>query len=91
MRFSACRRVSRSRLCASRRLTAGLVGLIGMYFLLRHLGANRRIAMFGTAVFAFNPFYLCLSYSFMTDVPFLSLMILAMLFLLRGVDLGHRR
>jgi len=71
-------------------LTSGLVGLIGMYFLLRHLGANRRIATFGTAAFAFNPFYLFLSYSFMTDVPFLSLMILAILLLLRGVDLGHR-
>ena len=70
-------------------LTTGLVGLIAMYYLLLHLGASRRIAMFGTAVFAFNPFYLCLSYSFMTDVPFLSLMILAMLLLLRGVDLGH--
>jgi hypothetical protein len=66
-----------------------LAGLIGMYFLLRHLGASSRIATFGSAIFAFNPIYLSLSYSFMTDVPFLSLMILAMLFLLRGVDLGH--
>jgi len=70
-------------------LTCGLAGLIGMYYLLLHLGANCRSAAFGTAVFAFNPFYLCLSYSFMTDVPFLSLMILAMLLLLRGVDRGH--
>jgi hypothetical protein len=70
-------------------LTSGFVGLIGMYYLLLHLGAKRRIATFGTTVFAFNPFYLCLSYSFMTDVPFLSLMIVAMLLLLRGVDLRH--
>ena len=45
-------------------LTAGLVGLISMYFLLRHLGAKGRVATFGAAALAFNPFYFCLANSF---------------------------
>ena len=60
-----------------------------MYLLLRHLGANRRIATFGAAVLGFNPFYLLLSHSFMTDVPFLATMIVSILLLLRGVNLGR--
>ncbi len=68
-------------------LTLGLVGIVGMYFLLRNLGADRRIATFGAALLAFNPFYLYLSYTFMTDIPFLALMIVSMLLLIRGLDL----
>ena len=71
-------------------LTLGLVGVIAMYYLLRHLGAGRRIASFGAAVFGFNPFYVLLSHSFMTDVPFLALLVLVLLLLMRGIDLGHR-
>ena len=67
-------------------LTLGLVGIVGQYGLLRHLGADRRIATFGAALLAFNPFYMNLSYTFMTDIPFLALMIASMLLLIRGVD-----
>ena len=67
-------------------LTLGLVGIVGQYGLLRQLGADRRIAAFGAALLAFNPFYINLSYSFMTDIPFLALMIVSMLLLIRGLD-----
>lgn len=70
-------------------LTWGLVGLVGMYFLLRHLGASRRDAAFGASVLGFNPLYLLLSHSFMTDIPFLVLMIVSILLLMRGTDLGR--
>ena len=72
-------------------LTLGLVGIAGQYGLLRQLGADRRIATFGAALLAFNPFYINLSYSFMTDIPFLALMIVSMLLLIRGLDLNRNR
>lgn len=70
-------------------LTLGLVGIIGQYGLLRQLGADRRIAVFGAALLAFNPYYIHLSYSFMTDIPFLALMIVSMLLLIRGLDFNR--
>jgi hypothetical protein len=70
-------------------LTLGLVGIIGFYGLLRHLGADRRIAVFGAAVLGFNPLYINLSYTFLTDVPFLALMIASLLLLMRGLDLDR--
>jgi Dolichyl-phosphate-mannose-protein mannosyltransferase len=72
-------------------LALGLVGIIGLYGLLRHLGADRRIAGFGAAVLAFNPFYINLSYTFMTDIPFLALMIVSLLLLIRGLDFDRNR
>ena len=70
-------------------LTLGLAGIVGLYGLLRHLGAGARLAGFGAAVLAFNPLYLHLSYTFMTDVPFLAMMIVSSLLLIRGLDLGR--
>lgn len=67
-------------------LTLGLVGIAAFYSLLRHLGARPRFAAIGAAVLAFNPFYVHLSCSFMSDVPCLSLMIAALLLIIRGVD-----
>ena len=70
-------------------LTLGVMGILGMGLLLRHLGADRRTATFGAAVLAFNPYYLLLAHSFMTDVPFLALMILSIFLLIQGSDLGR--
>ena len=39
-------------------LVLGLVGLIGMYGLLRQLGAKRTVAFFGAGVVCANPIYL---------------------------------
>ncbi len=66
-------------------LVLGLVGLIGMYGLLRQLGAKRTVALFGAGVVGANPLYVNLSYSFMTDVPFTSMMILSSFYLIRGM------
>ena len=60
-----------------------------MYYLLRQLGADRRFAMLGAWVLGFNPFYLILAASFMTDIPYLALTIVALTLLLRGVDEGR--
>ena len=49
------------------------------------------MATFGTALVGFNPLFLLLSCSFMTDVASLSAMIVAMLLLIRGLELNRRK
>ena len=50
-------------------LVVGLVGLVGMYLILRQVGVRPASALIGTWVLGANPIYLALSYTFMTDVP----------------------
>ena len=66
-------------------LVAGLIGLIGMYGLMRQLGAKRTVALFATCTMAANPVYICASYTFMTDIPFICLFILSTFLLIRGI------
>ena len=66
-------------------LVLGLVGLVGMYGLLRQLGVRRSVALFGAGIVGANPLYVNLSYSFMTDIPFLCTAIISILFLVRGM------
>jgi hypothetical protein len=66
-------------------LVAGLIGLIGMYSLMRQLGARRAVAFFATWTLGANPLYISLSYTFMTDIPFICLFILSTFLLIRGM------
>jgi Dolichyl-phosphate-mannose-protein mannosyltransferase len=52
-----------------------LLGLVGLYVLLREMGARRRDSLVGVALVAFYPVYFILSFSFMTDVPFVVVVI----------------
>jgi hypothetical protein len=52
-----------------------LLGLVGFYVLLRELGVSRRDALLGVGLVGFYPVYFILSFSFMTDVPFVALVI----------------
>ena len=61
-----------------------MFGVTTLYLLIRELGGDRRTAMLGALVLAVNPLYFGLSNSFMTDVPFLSLVMIALYFLVRG-------
>jgi hypothetical protein len=47
-----------------------LLGLVGLYVLLREMGASRRDTLVGVALVGFYPVYFILSLTFMTDVPF---------------------
>jgi Dolichyl-phosphate-mannose-protein mannosyltransferase len=47
-----------------------LLGLVGLYVLLREMGASRRDTLVGVGLVGFYPVYFILSFSFMTDVPF---------------------
>lgn len=55
----------------------GLVGSILFYWLARNCGADGVGAATGTALLIANPCYLFLSFSFMTDVPFVAALIAA--------------
>lgn len=51
----------------------GTSGLVALYLLLRQVGVGRRDALLGTAAFGVNPVVFALSFTFMTDVPFVAL------------------
>jgi len=71
-------------------LTLGAVGVSAFYGLLREAGADRGTALFGALMLAFNPFYLVLSYTFMSDVPFTAVALISLYFLARGMRRDSR-
>jgi hypothetical protein len=66
-------------------LTLGVIGVLSLYGLLREADADREAALFGALLLAFNPFYLSLSYTFMSDVPFTAVSLVSLYFLIRGM------
>ena len=67
-------------------LVIAAFGLTATYLVGREAGLNRRFAAIFVGLFLINPLLVSLANSFMTDVPFISLMMLAVLFLLRGTN-----
>src|SRR5687767_8753152 len=67
-------------------LFMGWLGLVGAYTLCRAAGATVLLAAFATFVVAFNPIYLNLSYTFMTDVPFVALTVWSVALFLIGMQ-----
>jgi hypothetical protein len=66
-------------------LVLGFIGLAFFFALVRENGGNRRIAAAATLTIAVNPFWFGLAESFMTDVPFVALMIVSIYFLARSL------
>ena len=56
----------------------------------RVLGANSKIALLGSLVLVVNPLYFGLANSFMTDIPFITLVIIALLLQVKGFQLESR-
>lgn len=71
-------------------LSLGLAGLLAFHGLLRELGFGEGRALFGAALLAINPLYLNLACTYMTDVPFLALSLLALLCYVKGLEGGTR-
>jgi hypothetical protein len=71
-------------------LILGLMGVLASYGLLREVGTGRPISLFGTFLIALNPIYFSLSNTFMTDIPFYSLAIMSLYFLIRGLKHNRR-
>ena len=67
-------------------LTLSLVGVLATYLLVRVLDRSRWLAVIAALTVAFNPIYYALSTTFMTDVPFTAVMIVATLFLTRCLN-----
>lgn len=72
-------------------LAAGLAGALAFYRTMRLADASPALGLLGTAVFAFNPLYLALSFSFMSDVPYAVLQTLALWLLAGGLVLSSPR
>lgn len=71
-------------------LTLGLIGVLTLYRLIKVLGCDPKIALLGALVLAVNPLYFGLANSFMTDVPFIALVMGALYFLVRGLQRDSR-
>ena len=64
-------------------LVAGFAGTVGCYFLMGEMHPSRRLALLAALVFALNPLFFGLSFSFMNDIPFCGLFVPAVLFSVR--------
>jgi 4-amino-4-deoxy-L-arabinose transferase-like glycosyltransferase len=60
-------------------------GLCSFYLLLRELDVGRREALLGAATLGLNPIFFMLSFTFMTDVPFLAVMTACAAAMVRGI------
>lgn len=70
---------------------ASLLALIGLYTLLRELGASRRDTLTGVALVYFYPVYFILSFSFMTDIPFVAIVTWFFAALIRAIKRDSAR
>lgn len=70
-------------------LVIAAVGLAASYLVGREVGLPRWLAMVVAGLFIVNPIFISVSHTFLTDVPFWSLTMLAVFLLLRGVRRGH--
>ena len=66
-------------------LVAGLLGLFGTYTLVRDFHPRGPGAFVGALAIACNPVYYALSYTFMTDVPFIAMVTWSAVFLIRSL------
>jgi Dolichyl-phosphate-mannose-protein mannosyltransferase len=61
------------------------LGALALYGTLRELGRTRDASLIATVILVANPVFFVLSFSFMTDVPFVSFANIAFFFIVRGV------
>lgn len=67
-------------------LALGLIGVVALYGLLRQFKVDTRTSLLGALTLAVNPLYFGLANTFMTDVPFISLVLVALYFLIKGLE-----
>jgi len=65
-------------------LVLGLAGVLALYGILLQVQKSRAVAFFGALVFTACPLFLPLANSFMTDVPFVAVALIACLLLMQG-------
>jgi hypothetical protein len=69
-------------------IVLSLFGLLALFDILRREGCAPWVASLATATVAFNPVFFALQGSFMTDVPTLSFMLIALAFFGRAAESG---
>ena len=69
-------------------LTMSFLGALALYVLLRRLGFGAGLSGLGAALLALNPYYLLLSYSFMTEITFVALLLMASVAYVEGLRGG---
>jgi 4-amino-4-deoxy-L-arabinose transferase-like glycosyltransferase len=72
-------------------LVLGFAGVLAFYKLLRELDVGPGASTLGVLCLMLNPIYLYLSFTFMTDIPYLALNLIATLFYLKGLKTGEHR
>jgi len=70
-------------------LTLAYIALASCYLLARDLGADRKLSLLVALSIGFSPIFFSLSYTFMTDIPFFSFLILSVYFFHRFLQ--HER
>ena len=71
-------------------LTIALAALLALYGLMREAGAGSTTSLFSVLILALNPLFFELSFTFMTDVPFVGFTLVATYLLVRGVKRQSR-
>jgi hypothetical protein len=71
-------------------LTVALIGILTLYQLIRTVGGDAKTSMLGSLALAVNPLYFGLANSFMTDIPFTTLALIALYYLVRGFQNDSR-
>jgi 4-amino-4-deoxy-L-arabinose transferase-like glycosyltransferase len=72
-------------------LVLGLIGIFFLYFLVNNLTRNRKLAFFSALLLPVNPLYFSLSNSFMTDVPFLSVVLISVFYFFKEIQTHERK
>ncbi len=67
-------------------LILGLLGIITSYFFSLKISKNRFLSLFIAILIGFNPLYFSLSYTFMTDVPFIVWTIISIFFYINFLE-----
>jgi hypothetical protein len=67
-------------------LLTGLFGIITYHKLAERFSLNKHVTAFSTLVIFFNPLFFSLSFTFMTDVHFLSFMLFSIYFFFKYLD-----
>ena len=70
-------------------LLLSLAGLLFFYMLLRKYTGSEKLPLLGTFLLMLNPLWLVLSYTFMTDVPYMALAIASVYFYYSGMRSGN--
>ncbi len=70
-------------------LFLAICGSLAFLVLLRQIGTRRWVALWATLTLLLNPIFLSQSFTFMTDISFLSMVIFSILFLHIGVEKGR--